>query len=142
MGRQEERGTAALQDLRERLAASPFHASLGIEALEASEGRVRLALETTDAEKNLQGTIHGGILATLADTAMGLAVRTAIDPGRPHVTIDMTVHYLRPASPGRIEATGTVVRAGSQIAYAEADVVGPGGTLLARASGTYSVAAR
>ena len=136
------RDADVVQDLRDRLSRSPFHAGLGIDVVDASEGHVRLAIETTDAHENLQGTIHGGVVATLADTAMGLAVRTAIEPGRPHVTIDMSVHYLRPAARGRIEATGTVVRAGAQIAYAEADVAAPDGTLLARASGTYSVAAR
>ncbi|HSL09910.1 MAG TPA: PaaI family thioesterase [Actinomycetota bacterium] len=137
-----DRQTDALQDLRERVSASPFHATLGIDVVEAAEGRVRLAVDTTDAQKNLLGTIHGGVVATLADTAMGFAVRTAIDAGRPHVTIDLSVRFLRPASPGRIEAVGTVVRAGSQIAFADADVVAADGTLLARASGTYSVAAR
>jgi uncharacterized protein (TIGR00369 family) len=132
----------ALQDLRERVAASPFHAELGIDVVEAAEGRVRLAVETNDDQRNLLGTIHGGVLATLADTAMGFAVRTAIEPGRPHVTIEMTVRFLRPASSGTIEAVGTVVRAGAQIAFADADVLAADGTLLARASGTYSVAAR
>jgi uncharacterized protein (TIGR00369 family) len=134
--------TDIVNELTGRLEASPFHAGLGIRAAEASEGRVRLEIPATDAQRNLQGTIHGGLLATLADTAMGLAVRTTIEPGRPHVTIEMSIHYLRPASPGTIGAIGTVVRAGSQIAYAEADVVAPDGTLLARATGTYGVAVR
>ena len=131
-----------LQDLRDRLAASPFHAALGIDATEASEGRVRLSVVTTEAQRNLLGSIHGGVLATLADTAMGLAVRTAIDAGRPHVTIEMSIRYLRPAQPGTVQALGTVVRAGSRIAFAEADVLDAGGTVLARASGTYGVGAR
>jgi uncharacterized protein (TIGR00369 family) len=131
-----------LQDLRERIAASPFHTSLGLQVIEASEGRVHLAIDTTEEQRNLLGTIHGGVLATLADTAMGLAVRTSVEPGRSHVTIEMTVHYLRPAAPGSIHAAATVLRSGSQIAYAEADVTTPDGTLLARASATYSTAAR
>jgi uncharacterized protein (TIGR00369 family) len=137
-----DRETDVFRNLCDRVAASPFHAQLGIRTVEASEGRVRLAIETTESQKNLQGTIHGGVVATLADTAMGLAVRTAIEPGRPHATIELTVHFVRPAAPGRIEAVGTVVRAGSQIAFADADVTAPDGTLLARASGTYSVARR
>lgn len=130
-----------LDDLRERLSSSPFHAGLGIEAVEASEGRVRLALEASEDQRNLLGTVHGGIVASLADTAMGLAVRTAIEPGRPHVTIEMSVRYLRPAAPGRIEAVGTVIRTGSQIAFAEAEVLADGAA-VARASGTYAVGAR
>lgn len=130
-----------LNELRERLASSPFHAGLGIEAVEASAGRVRLALEASENQRNLRGTVHGGIVASLADTAMGLAVRTAIEPGRPHATIEMSVRYLRPVAPGRIEAVGTVIRAGSQIAFAEAKVLADGAA-VARASGTYAVGAR
>lgn len=137
-----DRETAVLQDLRDRIAASPFHSSLGIEVADASEGRVHLSTVTTEEQKNVLGTIHGGVLATLADTAMGFAVRTAIEPGRPHATIELTIHYLRPAEPGTLQAVGTVVRAGSQIAYAEADLLDGDGTLLARASASYSVAAR
>jgi uncharacterized protein (TIGR00369 family) len=110
--------------------------------MEASVGQVRLEMTAMDSQRNLQGAIHGGLLATVADTAMGLAVRTAIEPGRPHITIELGVHYLRPASPGAVEALAIVVRVGSQIAYAETDVTTADGTLLARASGTYSVAAR
>lgn len=130
-----------LDDLRERLASSPFHAGLGIEPIEAAAGRVRLALEASEDQRNLLGTVHGGVVASLADTAMGLAVRTAIEPGRPHATIEMSVRYLRPVAPGRIEAVGTVIRAGSQIAFAEAEIVADGAA-VARASGTYAVGAR
>jgi acyl-coenzyme A thioesterase PaaI-like protein len=49
------------------------------------------------------------------------------------------VHYLRPTAPARIEAVGTTLRVGSQIAFAEGSVVDASGRLLVRASGTYSV---
>jgi uncharacterized protein (TIGR00369 family) len=127
------------EQLRDRLAASPFHASLGLEVDEAQPGEVRLVFSAKAEHRNLQGLVHGGVLATLADVAMGLAVRTAIPAGRRHVTIEMTVHFLRPATPGAIVATGTTVGVGSQIAFAEASLTDGNGTLLARSSGTYSV---
>jgi len=130
--------TSIGHDLRQRVASSPFHRALGIDVVEASEGFVRLRLDVREEQRNLQGTVHGGIVATLADTAMGFAVRTASDARR-HVTVDLGVHYLRAAHPGTIEVVGTVVRAGATIAYAEADVIDADGRLLARAHGTYSV---
>ncbi len=126
-------------DLRRRLAASPFHAALGLEVASADPGEVRLVFEATPEHRNLQGLVHGGVLATLADVAMGLAVRTAIPRGRRHVTVEMTVHFLRPATTGPITATGSVVRVGSTIAFAEASVSDAADRPLARASGTYSV---
>lgn len=131
--------TAILQDLRERVAASAFHTGLGLRIEDASRGKVRLGVEAKPEHLNLQGLVHGGILATVADTAMGLAVRTALEPGRRHVTIELGVHYLRLAREGRLTATGRVVRVGSQVAFAEAEVHDGRGRLLARASGTFSV---
>lgn len=131
--------TAILQDLRERVAASAFHAGLGLRIEDAGRGEVSLSLEAKPEHLNLQGLVHGGVLATVADTAMGLAIRTALQPGRRHVTIELGVHYLRPAREGRLSAVGTVVRIGSQVAFAEAEVHDERGRLLARASGTFSV---
>jgi uncharacterized protein (TIGR00369 family) len=130
---------AIVEDLRRRIAASPFHAGFGISVERASAGDVRLGWEARPDHRNLQGLVHGGILATLVDIAMGLAVRSVVGPTRRHVTIDLDVHYLRPARPGRLEAVGTVVRVGTQVGFAEGSVTDATGRLLVRASGTYSV---
>lgn len=128
-----------LDRLRERVAASSFHRAFGMEVDDAVRGEVTIGWEAHPEHLNLQGLVHGGVLATLLDTAMGLAIRTALEPGRRHVTIEMGVHYLRPAHPGRLRARGTVARIGREIAFAEADVVDGQDRVLARATGTFSV---
>lgn len=132
-------GSEMVMELRERVARSPFHAAFGVRVDHASEGSVDLSWEARADDLNLQGRVHGGLLATLADIAMGLAVRTAVEPGRRHVTIELSVHYLRPARPGALTAEGRVVRVGRQIAFADAEVRDASGRPLVRASGTYSV---
>ena len=122
-----------LEDLRRRIAASPFHAGFGISVEHAAAGDVRLGWEARADHRNLQGLVHGGALATLVD------IRTIVGPSRRHVTIDLGVHYLRPARPGRLEAAGAVVRVGSQVGFAEGSVTDATGRLLVRASGTDSV---
>lgn len=126
-------------DLRDRIARSAFHSWMGMELVGASPGRVEMALEVTDHHLNLQGSLHGGVMATLADTATGLAVRSMLPAGRRHVTIQLDVHYLAPGRPGRIIAVGSTVRVGSQIAYAEADIRDGNDRLLARATATVAV---
>lgn len=126
-------------DLRDRVARSAFHSWMGMELVEATPGRVEVALEAEGHHLNLQGLLHGGVIATLADTATGLAVRSMVPAGRRHVTIQLDVHYLLPGRPGRITAVGTTVRVGSQIAYAEADVRDGADRLLARATATVAV---
>lgn len=128
-----------LEDLRDRVAASPFHAGLGLTVDRARAGEVSLSVDTVPEQQNLQGLVHGGVLATLADMAMGLAVRSAIDAGRRHVTIELGIHYLRPARPGRVQARGEIVRVGTQIAFARAEISDAGGRLLATATGTFAV---
>ena len=130
---------AIVEDLRRRIAASPFHAAFGISIDHAAPGEVRLGWEARPDHRNLQGLVHGGVLATLVDIAMGLAVRSVVGPTRRHVTIDLHVHYLRPARPGRLEALGSVVRVGTHVGFAEGSVMDAAGRLLIRASGTYSV---
>ena len=133
-----ERG-AIEADIRDRVAASPFHSSMGIEVQAVREGAVDLRLEASAAHTNLQDTVHGGVLATLADTAAGLAVRSAIPLGSRHVTVNLDVQYLAPAPTGTTYAAGCVVRLGRRLGFADADVTDAAGTLVARAQVTIAV---
>jgi uncharacterized protein (TIGR00369 family) len=129
------------QDLRARLEASSFHSWAGMSVLDATPGSVEIALDAEPHHLNLQGVLHGGMIATLADTAAGLAVRTELAPGRSHVTVSLTVHYLRPGGPGRIVGRGQVLRMGRSLAHATAEVVDADGRLLATASATIALGA-
>ena len=130
---------ALIEGLRDRLQGSEFYRWAGVELVDASPGRVEIAFEAGPQHLNLQGLVHGGILATLADTAMGLAVRTVLQPGRRHVTVQLGIEFLSPGRPGKIAAQGRSVKIGSQLGFAEADVTDPNGRLLARAHSTLSV---
>jgi uncharacterized protein (TIGR00369 family) len=131
-----------LDDLRERLAASTFHTWAGMEVVEASAGEVSVAMDVLDRHVNLQGLVHGGMLAILADTACGLSIRSAMEPGRLHVTTDIDIHYLSPASPGRLFGRGKAVRVGRSLAFAEASIEDAEGRLLARAQARFSVSGK
>ena len=128
-----------LDDLRERLAASEFHTWAGMEVIEASTGEVTVAMDVLDRHVNLQGLVHGGMLAILADTACGLSIRSAMEAGRLHVTTDMDIHFLSPAGPGRLFGRGKAVRVGRSLAFAEASIEDGDGKLLARAQARFSV---
>jgi uncharacterized protein (TIGR00369 family) len=130
---------ALITSLRDRLQDSEFYRWAGVEVIDASPGVVEIAFEANPQHLNLQGLVHGGILATLADTAMGLAVRTVLEPGRRHVTVQLGIEFLSPGRPGRIIARGRSVKIGTQLGFAEADVMNADGRLLARAHSTLSV---
>ena len=128
-----------VQNLQERLQGSEFHRWAGIELTDAAPGQVEVSFEAGPHHLNLQGLVHGGVIAALADTAMGLAVRTKLGPGRRHVTVNLTVEFLAPGRAGRIVARGRTVKIGRQLGFAEADVVDARGRSLARARSTLSV---
>ncbi|MGH2640068.1 MAG: PaaI family thioesterase [Actinomycetota bacterium] len=127
------------QELRDRLAASPFHTWAGMEVVSAAPGTVTIAMELDERHVNLQGFVHGGMLAILADTACGLSVRSAMEPGRLHITADLDIHFLAPARPGRILGRGNAVKVGRSLAFAETAIEDEGGRLLAKAQSRFSV---
>lgn len=129
---------AAVRGVADRMARSAFHRWAGIDLVRAEPGEVEVALRAEDHHLNLLGTVHGGMLATVADTAMGLAMRTRAEPGSAYVTAQLDVHYLVPGRAGRIVGIGRAVKSGRQTGYAEADVL-EGDRLLARASATFIV---
>jgi uncharacterized protein (TIGR00369 family) len=131
-----------LEALRTRVAASGFHSWAGIEVTEATAGEVTVAMDVLDRHVNLQGLVHGGMLAILADTACGLSIRSAMEPGRLHVTTDLDIHYLAPAEPGRLFGRGKAIKVGRTLAFAEASIEDGEGRLLARAQSRFSVSGR
>jgi uncharacterized protein (TIGR00369 family) len=129
----------ALEALRRHVESSAFHAWAGFELVSVEVGVVEVALDIQPHHLNPGGILHGGMVATLADTAIGLAVRSALPPDRTHVTTQLNVHFLEKAERGRVRALGRAVRVGGRMGYGEGDVVDEEGRLLARASGTFIV---
>jgi uncharacterized protein (TIGR00369 family) len=87
---------------------------------------------------NPMGTVHGGWFATLLDSALGCAVHTKMPPGRAYTTAELSVNIVRALTPKvqRVRAIGRVIHCGRQLATAEAQLVGPDGTLYAHATTT------
>lgn len=107
------------------------HASLQVDG-----GTVRV--DAADHHLNPRGTVHGGLLATMLDTAMGEAVAEA--GGERPVTVALTVTYLAPGRAGRLEATAKVRKRGKRLLIVEGEVT-QDGEVLADALGTFSVPA-
>ena len=130
-------------EVRERFAGSEFHRDvIGARLEHVARGEVDVSLEVEPRHLNLSGTLHGGMIATLADTATGLAFRTTLGAGMTFLTSTLSVTFLRPGRPGTITAKGRVVKTGSRFGYSEADVEDDEGRLLARATATFTVVAQ
>jgi uncharacterized protein (TIGR00369 family) len=106
-----------------------FISLVGAHDPDAADGRATLSVEVDDRHLNPAGTVHGGMLATLVDTTMGAAIRSAIDDEVP-ATSQLSITYLRPGKPGRLEVTATVRKRGQNLTVCEADVEQDGKSLV------------
>ena len=118
--------------------APTFLDLLGVEVHDADDGHAHLGLEATADHLNAAGTVHGGVLATLVDTAMGQAVRSATGDDDTPATSQLTVTYLRPGKPGALEVTASLRKQGDDLCVCEAEVEQDGETLV-HALATFAV---
>jgi len=112
--------------------------TLGYDVAEASEGRVVVTVTPNEGHLNPAGTVHGGLAATLLDSAMGLAIQSTLEPGVAQTTVEFKIALLRPITPatGPIRAQGTVLHRGRRLGSAEGRLTDDKGRLLAHGTTT------
>src|SRR5688572_21938835 len=116
----------------------PFARLIGMRLVDLRPGEAVISIDMRDDLRQPSGVLHGGVTATLIDTAMAFAVRTRLGIDEATATIDLTVHYLRPHTSGTFTCTAKVVRAGKRIFTVSADVVNDEGKLIATGLSTYT----
>src|SRR5262245_736718 len=99
-----------LEEIRERFASSEFQAFVGARLERVAPDEVDVSLRVEPRHLNLSGTLHGGMIATLADTATGLAYRSGLGDDQSAVTSSLSVTFLRPGGVGVVTTRGRVVR--------------------------------
>ena len=116
----------------------PIAWSLDFELAEVEEGRAVFTLTPREFHYNPIGVVHGGVAATLLDSAMGCAVHSLLPAGLGYTTLELKVNFLRAMTrdTGPVRAEGKVLHAGSRTALAEARLVDAAGKLLAHATST------
>jgi len=134
-----ETGLALLQAMRDGdLPAPPILSTVGFELDEVEEGRVVFALEPGEHHYNPIGSVHGGVYATVLDSATGCAVHSVLPAGVGYTSLDLNVKFLRgmTTGTGRVTCEGRVVQRGRRTALAEASLTDSQGRLLATATST------
>ena len=101
----------------------PFAKLIGMRLVALHPDEAVISIEMRDDLRQPSGVLHGGVTATLIDTAMAFAVRTRLSIDEATATIDLTVYYLRPHITGTFTCTAKIVRAGKRIFIVSADVV-------------------
>ena len=115
----------------------PFARLLGIEVDSVEPGHAELSMKLRDDLMRNNGIAHGGAIATLIDSAMAIAIMALLEENERTVTVDLTIHYLRPISEGTARASARVVRAGRRVITVSAELFDHNEKLSATAISTY-----
>jgi uncharacterized protein (TIGR00369 family) len=110
---------------------------LGLRLIRNGTGQATVEFQV-DHERhgNPMGTVHGGLLCEIADSAMGLAYASTMAPGESFTTLELKINFLRPLWKAKLSARAKVVHAGRTAGLLECDVTDEHGRLVARASST------
>jgi uncharacterized protein (TIGR00369 family) len=127
-------GLDFLREMRAgRLPAPPVSATVGMTLEEVEHGRVVFSLVPGEEHYNPIGSVHGGVYATLLDSAAGCAVQSVLPRGTGYTSLDLNVKFLRPITldTGKVRAVGTVLSSGRRTALAQAELFDDADRLLA-----------
>jgi uncharacterized protein (TIGR00369 family) len=136
------RGLSGLEFLQRIVAGElpppPIATLLKFELAELSEGHAVFAVEPAEYHYNPIGVVHGGLAATLLDSAMGCAVHSALPAGAGYTSLEIKVNFVRPltAGTGRVRCEAKLIHLGGRTATAEGRVVDEAGKLYAHGTTT------
>jgi uncharacterized protein (TIGR00369 family) len=136
------RGVTGIDFLRAirdgELPPAPIQNLMSFHLAEVDEGRVVFVAEPGEQHFNPIGVVHGGLAATLLDSATGAAVHSTLAEGEGYTTLETKFNLVRPmtAGMGEVRAEGTVIHRGGRVATSEGRVARADGKLLAHGTST------
>ena len=118
------------------LPAPPFAPTMLIDLAEVEEGRIVFSGQPDFSFLNPMGTVHGGWIAAILDSAMGCAVHSTLKPGQLYTTTAITINYVRPlmADSGEVRCEATTIYSGARMATSEGRLIDGRGRVIAHGS--------
>lgn len=116
-----------------------FVQQLGIEVVKVHVDGVTVECAITNELLNSHGVLHGGVTASVADTAMGVAVSRRYNKNRSVTTVELKINYLRPALEGKLWTRSRIIRAGHRICVGQVDIFDEAEEKIATALMTFFV---
>ena len=115
-----------------------FENFLGLET-KRIDGGAEVRLDIEEQALNRGGLVHGGVICSLVDQAIGAAVKFALGKGGQAVTVELKVNFLAPGTTGSLIAKGRLIREGKHLMVGEAEVVDQEGRMIAKGLGTWAI---
>src|SRR5436190_23296868 len=121
---------------RGELPPPPVATLLGFTITARQSGQAVVEFEATARHANPMGTLHGGVLCDIADSAMGMAYASTLEEGESFTTLELKINFLRPVRSAHLIAEGTIVQRGRTAGMTECSVTDQDGRLIAKATST------
>ena len=141
-----EEGKAAVSSLAQRLATCAkkqkpphFRDLIGEEVIRGENGHTEVRTRVTPFLLNRAQVVHGGVICTVMDEAIGWAVYNTLEEGQRAVTAELKINFLAAGTGGTITGRGRVIRKGKNLVTGEGDLYDQEGTHLARGLGTWMI---
>ena len=128
------------QNLKDIFLSATFSETLNIIGAEVEAGQATFYMEILpEKHMNTNQSLHGGVMASLLDTASGMSVRSVLEESETSATVNLSINFLRPCFSGKLTAKGRVKSKGKKMATVEAELYDEKNKLLANSIGTFAI---
>lgn len=128
------------QNLKDIFLSATFSETLNIIGAEVEAGQATFYMEILpEKHMNTNQSLHGGVMASLLDTASGMSVRSLLEESETSATVNLSINFLRPCFSGKLTAKGHVKSKGKKMATVEAELYDEKNKLLANSIGTFAI---
>ena len=128
-----------LKKVRELTNRSPYYRLLKMEVLEIRKGKSRIQMPFRKKLTHPYGIVHGGAIASLADSAVAMALISLVKPDDRIATIEFKINFFTPVSQGKLKAQAKIIYKGSKTAVGDVEVINEDGKLVAKVIATYNI---
>lgn len=128
-----------LEQVKKVTNRSPYYQLLGMEVAEIRGGESRVQMPFRQDLTHPYGIVHGGAIASLADSAVAMALIGLVEPKTRITTIEFKINFFSPVDKGELEAHARIIHKGSQTAVGDVEVTNKEGKLVAKVIATYSI---
>jgi len=128
-----------LEQVKDLVNRAPYYQLLGMEIVTMTKGEALLQMPFKKELVHPYGMMHGGAIASLADSAVAVALATLVDPNDRITTIEFKINFLAPVSGGKLNARCKILHRGSRTAVGDVEVLNEEGALVAKVLATYSI---
>jgi acyl-CoA thioesterase len=121
------------------LETGPYWKHMNMKTVNDLDGNIRVVMDITEDLKQFYGNIHGGVISSMMDSTIAVAINQQLDPGEGASTVEIKVNYLRPVSKGQLWGEGKVIQKGKKIMVGQGEIKDDEGRMVAFGTATFMI---